>query len=247
MFSQMLVGRDVAKAPRDIALRPTGDRGAVPNDAPGLAALVVRLQAVPPTLRVLEATGGAPTGPWSRPGLGRPGPSWSSLPARSGTVRKRPGRGPNLRPSMPVPWPTVPRRCGRRGARGQTRSPQRGGPSWRGGGTASRGGRPSRTAAQTRRHACGPTSGPIAPGSISTGRSWMTTGTRRDGQAPSGASARPDTGASPALGRCVPGGWGSTARRWARSAASASPPWSALRRASGPGAPCGGPAPCART
>ena len=59
MFSQMLVGRDVAKAPRDIALRPTGDRGAVPNDAPGLAALVVRLQAVPPTLRVLEATGGS--------------------------------------------------------------------------------------------------------------------------------------------------------------------------------------------
>ena len=57
--SQVCVGRDVAKAPWDIALRPTGDRWAVPHDATGLAALVTRLQAVQPTLMVREATGGS--------------------------------------------------------------------------------------------------------------------------------------------------------------------------------------------
>jgi transposase len=58
MLSQMFVGLDVAKAQLDIALRPTGERWAVPNDEAGMAALVGRLQAVPPTLIVLEATGG---------------------------------------------------------------------------------------------------------------------------------------------------------------------------------------------
>jgi transposase len=52
------VGIDVAKAQLDIALRPTGERWAVANDDTGMAALVARLQAVPPTLIVLEATGG---------------------------------------------------------------------------------------------------------------------------------------------------------------------------------------------
>lgn len=56
--SQFFVGIDVAKAQLDIALRPTGERWTVPNDATGLAALVGRLQAVQPTLIVLEATGG---------------------------------------------------------------------------------------------------------------------------------------------------------------------------------------------
>jgi transposase len=58
MLSQMFVGIDVAKAQLDIALRPTGERWAVPNDEAGIAALGGRLQAVPPTLIVLEATGG---------------------------------------------------------------------------------------------------------------------------------------------------------------------------------------------
>jgi transposase len=48
----------VAKAPLDIALRPTGERWAVVNADAGMATLVARLQAVPPTLMVLEATGG---------------------------------------------------------------------------------------------------------------------------------------------------------------------------------------------
>jgi transposase len=53
------VGIEVAKAPLDVALRPTGERWAVAHDAPGSAALVARLQAVPPLLIVLEATGGS--------------------------------------------------------------------------------------------------------------------------------------------------------------------------------------------
>ena len=52
------VGMDVAKAQWDIALRPSGERWAVPNDASGVATLVDRVQALKPTRMVLEATGG---------------------------------------------------------------------------------------------------------------------------------------------------------------------------------------------
>jgi transposase len=53
-----LVGIDVAKAQLDIAVRPSGERWAVPNDAGGVVTLVERLQTLHPTLIVLEATGG---------------------------------------------------------------------------------------------------------------------------------------------------------------------------------------------
>jgi len=48
----------VATAQWDIALRPSGERWAVPNDASGVMTLVDRVQALHPTLMVLEATGG---------------------------------------------------------------------------------------------------------------------------------------------------------------------------------------------
>ena len=56
--SPLFVGIDVAKAPLDIAVRPTGERWTVTNDEAGLIALVARLQRVAPALIVLEATGG---------------------------------------------------------------------------------------------------------------------------------------------------------------------------------------------
>ena len=52
------VGIDVAKAELDIALRPSGERWTVPNDAGGVVTLVERLQPLHPTWMVLEATGG---------------------------------------------------------------------------------------------------------------------------------------------------------------------------------------------
>jgi transposase len=52
------VGIDVANAQLDIAVRPSGERWAVPNAPDGCMTLVERLQAVQPTLIVLEATGG---------------------------------------------------------------------------------------------------------------------------------------------------------------------------------------------
>jgi hypothetical protein len=52
------VGSAVATAPLASALRPTGERWAVANDAVGIAALVERLQAGPPALLGREATGG---------------------------------------------------------------------------------------------------------------------------------------------------------------------------------------------
>jgi transposase len=52
------IGIDVAKAQWDMALRPSGERWAVPNEASGVTTLVDRLQALHPTRMVLEATGG---------------------------------------------------------------------------------------------------------------------------------------------------------------------------------------------
>jgi transposase len=54
----LVVGVAVANAQLDMALRPTGARGSVANDDAGMAPLVARLQALQPTLIVLEATGG---------------------------------------------------------------------------------------------------------------------------------------------------------------------------------------------
>ena len=54
----VFVGIDVAKAHLDIAVRPAGTHWRVPNDDPGIAALLERLQALAPALVVLEATGG---------------------------------------------------------------------------------------------------------------------------------------------------------------------------------------------
>ena len=61
---RLVVGVEVAKAQLDSALRPTGARWAVANDDAGMATLVARLQAVPPTLLVLEATGGYQRAAW---------------------------------------------------------------------------------------------------------------------------------------------------------------------------------------
>ena len=52
------IGMDVAKAQWDMALRPSGERWAVPNATRGVTVLVDQLQALAPPLMVLEATGG---------------------------------------------------------------------------------------------------------------------------------------------------------------------------------------------
>jgi transposase len=54
----LFVGIDVAKDTLDIAVRPTAETWQVPNDTAGRSALVERLQALAPTLVILEATGG---------------------------------------------------------------------------------------------------------------------------------------------------------------------------------------------
>ena len=52
------VGIDVAKGRLDLAMRPTGDRWHVANDATGIAQLVTRLDQLRPAVIALEATGG---------------------------------------------------------------------------------------------------------------------------------------------------------------------------------------------
>src|SRR5437899_12694865 len=57
MRTQVFVGIDVSKAQVDVAFRPEG-RFSAPNDAAGCAQVLERLRAVPPTLVVVNATGG---------------------------------------------------------------------------------------------------------------------------------------------------------------------------------------------
>src|SRR5437660_7123230 len=57
MRTQVFVGIDVSKAQLDVAFRPEG-RFSAPNDEAGVTQVLERLRAVPPTLVVLEATGG---------------------------------------------------------------------------------------------------------------------------------------------------------------------------------------------
>ena len=52
------VGIDVSQASLDIAVRPTAETWQVSNDEAGITTLVTQLQALAPTLIVLEATGG---------------------------------------------------------------------------------------------------------------------------------------------------------------------------------------------
>ena len=238
---QVFVGSDVAKGHLAIALWPTGERWAVTNDAPGMAALVAGRQAAQPTLIVLEAPGGshrAVVAALAAAAL----PLVVMNPRQVRDCAQATGQLSNPAVLDARAWPPVPRRCDLRRARCPTRRRQSCAPSWRGGGNSSRGGPPSRTAWKTHGVACGPRSRPLLPGSSSAWRPWRTTWTPRSGRAPSGASARPFPAVAQAWGRCGPGRWGSTSRRWALSAASASPPWSASRRSIGTVAPCGGPA-----
>ena len=57
-MEQKFVGIDVAKDRLDVHVRPSGEAFAVTRDGEGLATLVERLRMAPPTLVVLEATGG---------------------------------------------------------------------------------------------------------------------------------------------------------------------------------------------
>jgi transposase len=57
-MSELFVGIDVSKGHLDVCVRPSGESFAVANDDAGVAALVVRLMPLSPTLVVCEATGG---------------------------------------------------------------------------------------------------------------------------------------------------------------------------------------------
>ena len=91
----------------DMAVRPSGARWAVPNDAEGVVTLVDRWQALPPTLMVLEATGGlerSATAAWATAGL----PVVMVHPRPAAILRVPRGSGPRRRRWRPAPWPTVP-------------------------------------------------------------------------------------------------------------------------------------------
>ena len=57
-MERLFVGIDVAKEQLDVHVRPSGEAFTVANDDAGIRDLVTRWKAAPPTLLVLEATGG---------------------------------------------------------------------------------------------------------------------------------------------------------------------------------------------
>jgi transposase len=59
--ARVVVGIDVSKDRLDIAVRPSGERFAVPRDAAGLDALIARLAPLAPAAVAVEATGGFET------------------------------------------------------------------------------------------------------------------------------------------------------------------------------------------
>jgi hypothetical protein len=97
------VGIEVAQAPWEVALRPSGERWAVPTAAGGVVTLVERLQALHPTLLVLAATG-AWSGPPQRRGPRRAAPSAGSTRDRRALVPAPPDSGPRRRRGMPARW-----------------------------------------------------------------------------------------------------------------------------------------------
>jgi transposase len=128
-----VVGIDVAKAQLDMALRPTGERWAVANDEAGMAALVARLQALLPTLIVLEATGGyqrAVVAALAAAGL----PVAVVNPRQARALPRRPDSWPRRMPSTPARGPMSPRRCGRPPGPWRTHKPTNSVPCWRGAG-----------------------------------------------------------------------------------------------------------------
>ena len=135
------VGIDVAKAQLDIALRPSGERWAVPNDADGVVTLVERLQGLHPTLMVLEATGGlerAATAALAMAGLpvvvvnprqardfARAGALCRRHPSDTPPAARRPDAG-TARPPRAPPATDRHADCGTEPARGDKRVPHKG-------------------------------------------------------------------------------------------------------------------------
>ena len=166
------VGMDVAKAQLDIAVRPSGERWAVANDDPGIAGLVVRLQAVQPTLIVLEATGGyqrAVVAALAAAAL----PVVVVKPRQVRDFAKATGQlaktdALDARAVAHFAEAVRPTRvhC-------QMRRPKSCAPWWRGAANLSPCGRLSTTASAVRPVACGRISRPISPGSISVW--WLST------------------------------------------------------------------------
>src|SRR2546426_5211317 len=100
MRTQVFVGIDVSKAQLDVAFRPEG-RVSVPNDEAGGAQVLERLRAVPPTLVVLEATGGVgipPPGGVAAPG----GPGVVGNPRHGRDLSQAP-RGPPQNDTLDAP------------------------------------------------------------------------------------------------------------------------------------------------
>ena len=231
------IGIDVAKAQLDIAVRPTGARWTVPNDASGVATLVDQLQALHPTLIVLEATGGlerAVTGALATAGL----PVVVVNPRQVRDFARATGQMAKtdaldarvlahfadvIRPT-PRPLPDAQTQelralLGRRQQLIGMRTAEQ-----------------NRLAGSSERLAR--TLRPILPGSMRVSSRWMTTSRPCSAPARCGEKTMTCCKVSPVLGPCVPGRCCWNSRSWGPSIASRSRPWLAWRRSIATVGPC---------
>src|SRR5207249_1354935 len=136
MRTQVFVGIDVSKAQLDVAFRPEG-RVSVPNDEAGCAQVLERLRAVPPTLVVLEATGGLEiplTGVLAAAGV----PVVVVNPRQVRDFAKATGRLAKPMRWTPRRWRTLPRSCNRSCGPCRMSRPRHWRRSWRVAGNSSR-------------------------------------------------------------------------------------------------------------
>jgi hypothetical protein len=231
------IGIDVAKAQLDIAVRPSGARWAVPNDPSGVTTLVDQLQALHPTLIVLEATGGlerAVTGALATAGL----PVVVVNPRQVRDVARAIGQlaktdaldaralahfADVIRPT-PRPLPDaqtqelralLERRQQLIGMRTAAQNPSRG------------------RAGALRR-----TSRPILPGSMRASPRWTTTWRRRSGRARWGEKTTTCRRVPRALARCGRGPCSWNSPSWGRSRGSRLRPWSVWPHSIATAGPC---------
>ena len=115
MRAEIFVGMDVSQGGVDVAVHP-GTAFQIQNDERGIAHAVEQLQALQPTLIVLEATGGLEvplTGALAAAGL----PVVVINPRQVGTLPERPGSWPRRIGSTRRSSPGLRRRFGLRSAR----------------------------------------------------------------------------------------------------------------------------------
>jgi transposase len=228
------VGRDVAQAQWEGAVRPAGARGAVPHEAGGGMTLVARVPALHPPWIVREAPGGLERpAPAAVAPAGLPGGGVNPRPARAvaratGQVAKTAAVAARALAHFAAVRRPPPGRC-------RPPSPRSAALAAGAASNASAGARRSRTAGRGPAAAARRPWRRLSPGSTNGSPRWPRPARR--GSAPARWGGPTTTGCRVRRGwaPCGPGPWGWPSPRWGPARGSSARPGWAWRRSSVPG------------